>query len=94
VNFRGSLGFGQALIDFLPGKCGTEDIKDTMVTISHSLMNLISSLRLQECMKDALSKQLADPNKAVLCGGSHGGFIGAHIVTQSNAFKAAVLRYY
>ena len=41
----------------------------------------------------AIDAGVADANKIVVVGGSHGGFLGAHLVGQRpEMFKAAVLR--
>jgi len=77
VNYRGSLGFGKNLIDSLPGKCGTQDLQDCMQCLD-SVRNLDSKL---------------NTSKIFFVGGSHGGFIGAHLIGRyPDLFQAAVLR--
>lgn len=35
INFRGSLGYGEANVQSLPGQIGTNDIRDCIVAIDH-----------------------------------------------------------
>lgn len=77
VNYRGSLGFGQKSIDFLPGKVGDSDVKDC-------------ALAAEEACKQY---SWIDRNKLVLNGGSHGGFLVHHLSGQyPDMFKAVLSR--
>lgn len=66
VNFRGSTGQGQASVDFLPGRVGNTDVKDC-----HQAA--LEALQTFTCL---------DPKQVVLYGGSHGGFLVAHLSGQ------------
>jgi len=77
-NYTGSLGFGQSAVLRLIGKCGTLDVEDCMEALRH----LVSSGYAQ-----------LGRGKVFIHGGSHGGFLGAHLVGQfPDVFTAAVLR--
>jgi acylaminoacyl-peptidase len=74
INYRGSLGFGQASIDSLPGRIGTNDVADCVAATRAA-----SALRQYKSMG--------------VIGGSHGGFLSAHLIGQHpTLFGAAVLR--
>jgi len=45
-----------------------------------------------DCMDDALRNGKADPNFLGVVGGSHGGFLGLHLLAADKRFKAAILR--
>lgn len=76
VNYRGSIGFGQASIDALLGHVGTMDIQD-----------------VQEAVKHVIQSGVVDPKRVVVDGGSHGGFITAHLIGQfPDFYKAACVR--
>ena len=83
VNYRGSSGFGQGSIDSLPGHIGDRDVADMVQSISevhtHSIVD---------------GKQIViDSKKYSVVGGSHGGFLGAHLIGQRpDLFASAVLR--
>jgi len=77
VNYRGSTGQGQASIEVLPGNVGTYDVMDVKVSLDLALANF----------------PVLDANRVVVFGGSHGGFLAAHLVGQfPSVFKAAVCR--
>ncbi|KAL1676261.1 Alpha/Beta hydrolase protein [Schizophyllum commune] len=77
-NYTGSLGFGEAAVRALPGNCGTLDVEDPLAL-------------LRELIRQG--KASGDPRRLFYTGGSHGGFIGAHIVGQyPDLFGACVLR--
>ena len=78
VNYRGSTGFGAANLRSLPGKCGRQDVDDMMNALDNVLSELNGTI---------------NPDKIAVVGGSHGGFLGGHLVGQyPNRFKAAALR--
>lgn len=66
MNYRGSTGLGQASVDFLPGRVGDTDVKDC-----HQAT--LEALKTFPCL---------DPQKVVLYGGSHGGFLVTHLSGQ------------
>lgn len=66
VNYRGSTGCGQKFVDFLTGKIGETDVND-MHTAALSTLKLYPYL---------------DPEKVVVYGGSHGGFLSVHLIAQ------------
>ena len=66
VNYRGSAGMGADNIEYLQGKVGDADVKDCV-----------------KAMRDALSKfSWLSESRVCLCGGSHGGFLVAHLSGQ------------
>ena len=79
VNYRGSTGFGQSSVDSLPGNIGTNDVADMLTAINDAL-------------KASCPIPLDRANMAVV-GGSHGGFLTAHLIGQHpDLFRAAALR--
>ena len=78
VNFRGSTGFGSAALESLPGRVGTQDVADVLAATKTAL---------------ALEPEALDPARVGVLGGSHGGFLGAHLTAQHpDVFKVAALR--
>ena len=78
VNYRGSTGFGCAALTSLAGRCGTQDVSDLL-----DATKLVSQL----------NPPLIDSNRIGIVGGSHGGFLSAHMIGQyPEIFKAAALR--
>lgn len=76
-NYRGSLGRGQDFAHALLGKCGDFDAQDCLDAI----------------MQHLVEPGLVDRNKLIVMGGSHGGFLAAHLIGQHpDVFKAAVMR--
>jgi len=76
VNFRGSTGFGLDFLNSLPGHCGEYDIADCMSALTVVLEQYPTKI---------------DKDRIVYYGGSHGGFIGGHLIARDERFKAAVL---
>lgn len=64
-NYAGSIGYGQAALDSLPGNVGKNDVADVMIL-------------LDSC----LAQGLGHKDKVVVHGGSHGGFLAAHLTGQ------------
>jgi len=77
VNFRGSLGLGEASLQSLPGRVGDQDVAECLAATEWALR---TDSRLNR-------------GKVGVLGGSHGGFLGAHLSAQrAGLFRAAVLR--
>jgi Dipeptidyl aminopeptidases/acylaminoacyl-peptidases len=78
VNFRGSTGFGQAALESLAGNAGTQDVLDCKYLTHHVLSRFNDSI---------------DETRVGVCGGSHGGFLSAHLIGQyPDLFKVAAMR--
>lgn len=75
VNYRGSIGSGQASVDFLLGRVGETDVADCQQAAEEVLR--------------IFPEQLS-PEKCVLFGGSHGGFLSLHLSAQFPSFYRAV----
>ncbi|KAK2465161.1 hypothetical protein APHAL10511_002853 [Amanita phalloides] len=77
-NYTGSLGFGQSSILRLLGQCGSLDVQDCIQSLHHLVK---------------LKHAQLGRGKLFVFGGSHGGFLGAHLIGQfPDIFSAAVLR--
>ena len=77
INYRGSISQGQSGIMSLPGRVGDQDVKDCYQAFQE---------RLKTFPK-------LNGEKAVLFGGSHGGFLVTHLAGQyPDSFKAVVAR--
>eukprot|EP01063_Lacrimia_lanifica_P036618 TRINITY_DN7319_c0_g1_i1.p1 TRINITY_DN7319_c0_g1~~TRINITY_DN7319_c0_g1_i1.p1 ORF type:complete len:762 (+),score=179.62 TRINITY_DN7319_c0_g1_i1:100-2385(+) len=79
VNYGGSLGFGQSSLEGLPGHIGRRDVEDVMAV----LYDL-----------GYVNRATGEGNGCLFVyGGSHGGFLSAHLTGQyPRAFSAASLR--
>ncbi|EFA84291.1 acylaminoacyl-peptidase [Heterostelium album PN500] len=78
INYRGSTGFGRDYNDVLPGHIGTMDVADCLATLDHLLTTRATTLDRERC---------------AVMGGSHGGFLAAHLCgLKTPRFKAAVIR--
>ncbi|KYQ92193.1 acylaminoacyl-peptidase [Tieghemostelium lacteum] len=64
VNFRGSTGFGKDFVECLAGKIGRVDVKDSLDTIDYLVK---------------LDPQGINTQKVSVIGGSHSGFLAAHM---------------
>lgn len=73
VNYRGSLGFGDADLNSLPGNIGTQDVAD-VVLATHTALALTTS--------SSEKRPLFDASRVAVVGGSHGGFLAAHLIGQ------------
>lgn len=77
VNYRGSVGAGQDSVDFLLGKVGQSDVADCILATDTTLKKY----------------KFLPPERIFLVGGSHGGFLVAHLSGQyPDMFKAVVAR--
>ncbi|KAF7307875.1 Peptidase-S9 domain-containing protein [Mycena kentingensis (nom. inval.)] len=77
-NYTGSVGFGEACVQALAGKCGSLDVEDCIATARHLVTLGISS---------------EGSGKQFVMGGSHGGFLTAHLIGQyPDFFTAAAIR--
>ena len=71
-------GFGTTALESLPGRIGTQDVEDVVAATKAAL---------------DLEPEALDPSKVGVVGGSHGGFLGAHLTAQHpEIFKVAALR--
>ncbi|XP_058810681.1 acylamino-acid-releasing enzyme-like isoform X2 [Phymastichus coffea] len=77
INYRGSTGLGGDNVEYIIGRVGESDVLDCVTAI-------ITALGKYPWL---------DPKKIAVHGGSHGGFISAHLSGQyPNMFRAIVLR--
>lgn len=78
VNYPGSLGFGQDFVDELPPKLGELEV-DATLAAGHYLNTLSLASRTR--------------GKKFIAGGSHGGFITAHLTARyPDEYDAALMR--
>ncbi len=78
TNYRGSLGLGQASLRSLPGLAGSQDVAEVLQATQWALQN---------------NAELLDKERVGYVGGSHGGFLGAHVsMVEGNPFKTVCLR--
>ena len=78
-NYTGTPGYGQDNIYKLLGQCGSLDIED----VHASTLHLVNGLSLTRHGKGEI----------FVMGGSHGGFIAAHLISRyPDIYSAAVLR--
>lgn len=71
-------GFGTTALESLPGRIGTQDVADVVAATKAAL---------------ALEPKALDPSRVGVVGGSHGGFLGAHLTSQHpEIFKVTALR--
>lgn len=77
VNYRGSVGAGQASVDSLPGHCGSHDVSDCLLALKEALSQM----------------SWLDEARVALIGGSHGGFLVTHLAGQTpDKWRAVVTR--
>lgn len=80
VNYRGSVGFGEASVRSLPGHIGDSDLADMLAVMRHLRDDAGDSLKL-------------DFNRCCIVGGSHGGFLTATAIGKHpGLFRAAAMR--
>ena len=76
-NYRGSTGYGEKALQTLVG--GAAGVADVADCAAIA--------------RRAIDDKVADPDRVCVVGGSHGGFLGAHLIGQHpEMFKCAVLR--
>lgn len=77
VNYRGSSGAGQDSLNHLIGRIGKSDVADCVLATVQAYIHY----------------PWIDSNRAVLVGGSHGGFLVAHLSAYyPDMYKAVVAR--
>ena len=67
INYRGSTAFGEDALHSLPGRAGTADVLDCLDATNQVL---------------AMDPPVVDKNRVGVMGGSHGGFLGGHLIGQ------------
>ncbi|CAK4163803.1 unnamed protein product [Aphanomyces euteiches] len=78
VNYRGSTGYGLDPLESLIGRVGTQDVNDCQNAL----------LLILDKYADRLNR-----HRVHVSGGSHGGFLGSHLIGQFPSFyRSAVLR--
>lgn len=78
VNYRGSTGYGRVALESLVGRVGTQDVFDCHYALQHLL---------------AEHPTLLDASKVHCSGGSHGGFLVQHLISQfPGYYKSTVTR--
>ena len=98
VNYRGSMGCGEAATSSLPGHIGDHDVSDVHVATLTALQlggNSSSSggVVTVDVLGQASLPVRLDADRVVVAGGSHGGFLAAHMIgAHPDVFNAAVLR--
>ncbi|KAJ7087977.1 Alpha/Beta hydrolase protein [Mycena belliarum] len=77
-NYSGSTGAGEAFVRALLGNCGALDVQDCIATARHLVR---------------LGLAVEGRGKQFVMGGSHGGYLAAHLIGQfPDMFTAAVIR--
>ncbi|KAJ7764324.1 Alpha/Beta hydrolase protein [Mycena metata] len=77
-NYSGSIGFGEKSVRALLGNCGDLDVQDCIATVRHLV---------------DLGIAVQGKGKQFVMGGSHGGFLAAHLISQfPEVFTAAFIR--
>ncbi|KAF9449698.1 alpha/beta-hydrolase [Macrolepiota fuliginosa MF-IS2] len=78
-NYTGTPGYGQDEVSKLLGQCGTLDVED----VHASTLHVVNDLQLAQFGQGDI----------FVMGGSHGGFIAAHLISRyPNIYSAAILR--
>ena len=78
LNYRGSIGYGTPDLNSLPGRIGTQDVEDCVLLTQHVLKNAGQSSK----ESGEVEIPTMDIDRVVVVGGSHGGFLGAHLSAQ------------
>ncbi len=104
VNYRGSTGFGQSSIDKLVANIGSVDVSDCVFCINKCLELVYDDIYISSTTKTssvsysddgtrASQRKLICSDRIAVCGGSHGGFLAAHLIGQfPGMFRAACMR--
>lgn len=106
VNYRGSLGFGQASISSLLSRVGEQDVADTQVRgtglrvlggccweDAAVWVPMVGAPWVQLAVQQALHREPLDPHRLALLAGSHGAFIALHLLTREpERYQACALR--
>lgn len=109
VNYRGSTGFGEDYLQALPGKVGTVDVQDCEDALAAALALASEDLACgndgdvlyADASAADVAAYIADPApapvlwgaKVGVMGGSHGGFLSAHLsASLAHLVVAAVIR--
>ncbi|KAK4534482.1 hypothetical protein CDCA_CDCA02G0507 [Cyanidium caldarium] len=91
VNYRGSTGQGEARLADLLGRIGELDVQECLLAVHTILRDDALAQRLW-AGRDAAPRGV-DGQRISVVGGSHGGFLAAHLSSQyPDLFRAAVLR--
>eukprot|EP00754_Rhynchopus_humris_P000887 Rhum_TRINITY_DN10554_c0_g2::Rhum_TRINITY_DN10554_c0_g2_i1::g.38994::m.38994/K01303/APEH; acylaminoacyl-peptidase len=77
VNYGGSLGFGQRRVEELPGHIGTSDVSDVV-----GVLRGLGYLAADDDDDGAGGARPAAGQRLFVSGGSHGGFLSAHLTAQ------------
>eukprot|EP00735_Rhodelphis_limneticus_P013462 TRINITY_DN716_c0_g1::TRINITY_DN716_c0_g1_i1::g.18388::m.18388 TRINITY_DN716_c0_g1::TRINITY_DN716_c0_g1_i1::g.18388 ORF type:complete len:898 (+),score=194.27,sp/Q338C0/AARE2_ORYSJ/30.65/8e-64,sp/Q338C0/AARE2_ORYSJ/30.10/1e-12,Peptidase_S9/PF00326.16/5.5e-33,Abhydrolase_5/PF12695.2/1.4e-08,Abhydrolase_6/PF12697.2/2.9e-06,Abhydrolase_3/PF07859.8/8.4e-05,COesterase/PF00135.23/0.0077,CDKN3/PF05706.7/0.016,PD40/PF07676.7/0.22,PD40/PF07676.7/3.7e+03,PD40/PF07676.7/7.3e+03,DLH/PF01738.13/0.1 TRINITY_D len=90
INYRGSLGFGHLPLLSLTGRAGTQDISDCVDVVKHLTTNASANANTAA----HAAGWVGDASRVAACGGSHGGFLTAHLmcVEQGKLIKGAIMR--
>lgn len=85
VNYRGSVGFGVASVESLPGRIGDQDLQDMLTVMSY--------LQHDDTANSYRYYVKLDFTRCCILGGSHGGFLTATAIGKHpKLFKAAAMR--
>jgi poly(3-hydroxybutyrate) depolymerase len=68
ANYRGSVGFEDATLQSLVGRVGVQDVADVCAFVEAALADV--------------AEYAADRARVLVYGGSHGGFLAAHLLAQ------------
>lgn len=104
VNYRGSTGYGDGALSSLPGRAGRADVSDVFQATLHALTlggNALALSSIATAKSNArvesgsIQVPRLDAKRVGVVGGSHGGFLGAHLISNPGTrplYRAALLR--
>lgn len=96
INYRGSTGFGMKSIESLLGNVGRNDVDDVIFCLDNALNLTVNDVLTEKEREDnqiGTNFNVFDPFKVGIVGGSHGGFLAAHVCGQfPERFKVCCLR--